>query len=84
MTWEILSGLIVVAGFLISAGAIVVKASHVIASLQAAVDMLIEQLKDSKSDRKELHDKVDDHEKRINNNAMRIELLETKVEGPNN
>lgn len=78
MTWEIVSGLIVIAGFLLSAGAIVVKASQVIAELKAAVDMLIEELKDSKSDRKELHDRVNDHENRIN-------ILEIKVDNrPNN
>lgn len=78
MTWEIVSGLIVIAGFLLSAGAIVVKASQVIAELKAAVVMLIEQLKDSKSDREKLHDKIDDHENRIN-------ILEIKVDNrPNN
>lgn len=78
MTWEIVSGLIVIAGFLLSAGAIVVKASQVIAELKAAVVMLIEQLKDSKSDREKLHDKLDDHENRIN-------ILEIKVDNrPNN
>ena len=78
MTWEIVSGLIVIAGFLLSAGAIVVKASQVITELKAAVDMLIEQLKDSKSDREKLHDKLDDHENRIN-------ILEVKVDNrPNN
>jgi septal ring factor EnvC (AmiA/AmiB activator) len=78
MTWEIVSGLIVIAGFLLSAGAIVVKASQVITELKAAVDMLIEQLKDSKSDREKLHNKIDDHENRIN-------ILEVKVDNrPNN
>ena len=73
MTWEIVSGLIVIAGFLLSAGAIVVKASQVIAELKAAVVMLIEQLKDSKSDREKLHDRIDDHETRIG-------ILEIKVD----
>ncbi len=78
MTWEIVSGLIVIAGFLLSAGAIVVKASQVIAELKAAVVMLIEQLKDSKSDREKLHDRIDDHETRIG-------ILEIKVDNrPNN
>lgn len=82
MTWEIVSGLIVIAGILLSAGTIVVKASQVIAELKAAVVMLIEQLKefkkDSKTDRKELHDRIDDHETRIG-------ILEIKVDNrPNN
>ncbi len=73
MTWEIVSGLIVIAGFLISAGAIVVKAAQVIADLKAAVVMLIEQLKDSKADREKLHDKLEDHEKRINTIEIKID-----------
>lgn len=88
MTWEIVLGIIALVGFVISVGTIVAKASHTFAALNAAISALTEALKefkkDSKTDRKELHDKVDDHEKRISNNAMRIELLETKVEGPNN
>ena len=88
MTWEIVLGLIALVGFIISVGAIIAKASQMFATLNATINMLTETLKefkkDSKTDRKELHDRVDDHEKRISNNAMRIELLETKVEGPNN
>jgi uncharacterized protein YlxW (UPF0749 family) len=82
MTWEIVSGLIVIAGFLLSAGAIVVKASHMFATLNATINMLTETLKefkkDSKTDRKELHDRIDDHETRIG-------ILEIKVDNrPNN
>ena len=73
MTWEIVSGLIVIAGFLLSAGAIVVKASQVIADLKAAVVMLIEQLKDSKADREKMHDKLEDHEKRIHTIEIKID-----------
>jgi septal ring factor EnvC (AmiA/AmiB activator) len=50
----------------------------VITELKAAVEMLIEQRKDSKSDREKLHNKIDDHENRIN-------ILEVKVDNrPNN
>ena len=40
-------------------------------------DTLKEFKKDSKTDRKELHDRVDDHE-------IRIGILEIKVDGPKN
>ena len=78
MTWEIALGLFAIVAFVISIGAIVAKASQVIAELKAAVVMLIEQLKDSKSDREKLHDRIDDHETRIG-------ILEIKVDNrPNN
>lgn len=82
MTWEIVLGLIALVGFLISVGAIVAKTSQMFATLNAAITMLTETLKefkkDSKTDRKELHDVVDNHE-------TRIVILETKVDNrPNN
>ncbi len=73
MTWEIALGLFALVAFVISIGAIVAKASQVIAELKAAVVMLIEQLKDSKADREKLHDKLEDHEKRINTIEIKIE-----------
>ena len=82
MTWEILLGLFALVAFVISIGAIVAKASQMLATLNAAINMLTEALKefkkDSKSDRKELHDRIDDHESRIG-------ILEVKVDNrPNN
>ncbi len=82
MTWEIVLGIIALVGFMISVGAIIAKASQMFAALNAAINMLTETLKefkkDSKADRKELHDVVDDHE-------TRIVILETKVDNrPNN
>ena len=77
MTWEIALGIFALAAFVISIGAIIAKASQTFATLNAAITMLTETLKefkkDSKSDRKELHDMVDDHE-------TRIVILETKVD----
>lgn len=82
MTWEIALGIFALAAFVISAGTIVAKASHMFATLNATITMLSETLKDfkkdSKTDRKELHDKIDDHETRIG-------ILEIKVDNrPNN
>jgi len=82
VTWEIVLGLIALAGFIISIGTIVAKVSQAIAELKVAINMFNETLKDfkkdSKTDRKELHDRVDDHETRIG-------ILEIKVDNrPNN
>ena len=77
MTWEIALGLFALVAFEISLGAIVAKASHMLATFNAAINMLTEALKefkkDSKTDRKELHDRIDDHETRIG-------ILEIKVD----
>ena len=76
MTWEIALGLFALAAFVISVGGIVAKASQMFATLNATINMLSNTLKefknDSKTDRKDLRDKVDDHEKRIG-------ILEIKV-----
>lgn len=82
MTWEIALGLFALAAFVISVGGIVAKASHMFATLNATINMLTDTLKefkkDSKTDRKELHDRIDDHETRIG-------ILEVKIENkPNN
>ena len=75
MTWEIFLGIVALVGFLISIGGIIFKLSRVLTSLDVTVKGLSETLKDSKTDRKEMHEKLDDHE-------TRIVKLETKVDGP--
>lgn len=84
MTWEILAALITICGFLITLCTLVFKLSKALTAIEAAITALKEFKTDSKAEHKTMHDKIEDHEKRISNNAMRIELLETKVEGPNN
>ena len=80
MTWEIFLGISALASFVIAIGTIVFKASKVLASLEATVNGLSETLKDfkkdSKSDRKELHDKIDDHEQRIGKLEVRADMHE--------
>lgn len=77
MTWEIFLGIVALVAFVISVGTIISKASQMFATLNATITMLSDTLKefkkDSKTDRKELHDVVDDHE-------TRIVILETKVD----
>ncbi len=79
MTWEIFLGISALVAFVIAIGSIVSKASQMFATLNATITSLSETLKefkkDSKTDRKDLHDRVDDHETRIN-------ILEIKVDGP--
>lgn len=75
MTWEIFLGIVALVGFLISIGGIIYKLSKVLTSLDITVKGLSETLKDSKTDRKEIHKKIDDHEQRIGK-------LEFKVDGP--
>lgn len=75
MTWEIFLGIVALVGFLISIGGIIYKLSKVLTSLDITVKGLSETLKDSKSDRKEIHKKIDDHETRIG-------ILEIKADLP--
>lgn len=75
MTWEIFLGIVALVTFLIAIGGIIYKLSKVLTSLEATVNSLTETLQDSKTDRKEMHKKIDDHE-------TRIVKLETKVDGP--
>ena len=76
MTWEIFLGIVALVGFVVSIGGIIYKLAKVLTSLDITVKGLSETLKDSKTDRKEMHKKIDDHE-------TRIVILETKANEPN-
>ena len=77
MTWEIFLGISALVAFVIAVGTIISKASHTFATLNTTISMLSDTLKefkkDSKTDHKELHDKIEDHE-------TRIRILEIKEE----
>lgn len=77
MTWEIFLGISALVAFIIAVGTIISKASNMFATLNTTISMLSDTLKefkkDSKTDRKELHDKIEDHE-------TRIRILEIKEE----
>lgn len=81
MTWEIFLGISALVAFMIAVGTIISKASQMFATLNATINMLSETLKefktDSKTDREEMHKRIDDHETRIG-------ILEIKVDGPKN
>lgn len=77
MTWEIFLGISALVAFVIAVGTIISKASNMFATLNTTINLLSDTLKefkkDSKTDRKELHDKIEDHE-------TRIRILEIKEE----
>ena len=77
MTWEIFLGISALVAFVIAIGTIISKASQTFATLNTTINMLSETLKDfkkdSKTDRKEIHDRIDNHETRIG-------ILEIKVD----
>ena len=81
MTWEIFLGISALVAFVIAVGSIISKASQMFATLNTTIKMLSETLKefkkDSKTDREEMHKKIDDHERRIGK-------LEVKVDGNEN
>lgn len=77
MTWEIFLGISALVAFVIAVGTIISKAANMFATLNTTITVLSDTLKefkkDSKTDRKELHDKIEDHE-------TRIRILEIKEE----
>ena len=77
MTWEIVAGLIAISSCLIGLGTVVFKFSKALTALEAAIVALKEFKTDSKAEHKELNDKINNHE-------TRIEILEIKVDGPKN
>jgi hypothetical protein len=78
MTWEILLGLITVCGFLFTLCTLVFKLSKTLTTLEAAVTAFTEFKSDSKVEHKEMHDKLEDYEKRI-------QTIEIKIDNdPNN
>lgn len=79
MTWEIFLGISALVAFVIAVGSIISKAAQMFATLNTTINMLSTTLKefknDSKTDRKEMHKRIEDHETRIG-------VLEIKVDGP--
>ena len=65
MTWEIFVGLTVVLSFTVTIGTLIYKLSKTLTVLEAAVKALTEFKSDSKTEHKEMHDKIEDHETRI-------------------
>ena len=75
MTWEIVTGLIVLVGFIISIGTIVYKLSRILTKLESAVDGLRYALtkfsENNASEHTRIFEFIESHEKRLT-------ILETK------
>lgn len=84
MTWEIVVGITVLLGFVISIGAPLFKLSSILTRLDVTVkDMQEANAADRKckeAEHKEMYETLDEHEKKLINHEMRIHDLE-KSEG---
>lgn len=80
MTWEIVAGIIAIAGFVVSIGTPIFKLSAILARLDATVkDMQTANADDRKikeEEHKEMYGTLDDHEKMLTDHEMRIHDLE--------
>lgn len=65
MTWEIVTGLIALCGFLISIGKIVANNTKAMTEVKISIDELKLALKENKDNVKELQEDVAKHETRI-------------------
>lgn len=71
MTWEILTGLILLVTFLITVGKLVAGNTEALTKLKDSIAALDKTLSETKTDVSHLDERVDDHE-------IRITVLETK------
>ena len=80
MTWEIVVGIIALAGFVISIGAPLFKLSAILTRLDVTVkDMQAANADDRKikeAEHKEMYDTLDEHGKTLADHEMRIHDLE--------
>jgi sensor histidine kinase YesM len=80
MTWEIVVGITVLLGFVISIGAPLFKLSSILTRLDVTVKDMQEanpaDRKCKEAEHKEIFDTLDDHERKWNNHEMRIHDLE--------
>lgn len=69
MTWEIVAGIIALAGFVITIATYASKQSSLLAELKATLDALnrtLEELKENnRASHKDIYNKLDDHDARI-------------------
>lgn len=69
MTWEIVTGIIAFAGFIITTMTIASKQSGIMAKLEATLQALnetLEELKENnRASHKDIYNKLGDHEKRV-------------------
>ena len=75
MSWEIITGLIVLFGAIVSIGTIVYKLSNILTKLESAVDNLRETLATFNNNNSQDHDRIFDMIDKID---RRLTILETK------
>lgn len=75
MSWEIVTGLIVLVGFLISIGTIVFKLAKILTKLETAVDNLRDTLNAFNNNNSSEHERIYDMIDKID---RRLTILETK------
>lgn len=82
MTWEIVLGLIALIGFIGSIGMWVSKLSTTLATLSTTIELLVNTVKEFKSDSHETHqmlfDKIGEHNTQLSDHETRIKILESK------
>lgn len=76
MTWEIVLGIIALAGFMLSVITPIIKLNANITKLGCSIDALYDAVR--KSDKR-----IDSHSERLDDHEIRITVLETKEEGRN-
>lgn len=75
MSWEIVTGLIVLVGFIISVGTIVYKLANILTKLETAVDNLRDTLTTFNNNNSSEHERIFDMIDKID---RRLTILETK------
>ena len=80
MTWEIVVGIIALAGFIGSVATWISKLAKTLGVLDATLRVLDATIKELKENEKRTHEKlfakVDEHEKQLGDHETRIQILE--------
>ena len=75
MTWEIVTGLIVLVGFIITIGSIIYKLGTILSKLETAVDNLRETITSVKDNNSKEHERFFDMIEKLD---RRLTILETR------
>ena len=84
MTWETVLGIIALVGFIGSIGVWVSKLSTTLATLSTTIELLINTVKELKSNSHQTHtrlfEKIGEHSGMLSDHEIRIKILENKEE----
>lgn len=84
MTWEIVVGIIALVGFIGSIGVWVSKLSTTLATLSTTIELLVNTVKEFKSNSHDTHtklfEKIGEHSIMLSDHETRIKILENKEE----